>query len=340
MCGQTNDEGSFLLCDCCDKGGHCSCLKMREEEVPEGDWFCPSCVIIKQNAARFELKREKNIAHNKQRMASLNIGPLAAAVAPGVSSQRGKKRRCASPHNNPGAPRRSVRQAVVNKKTTAAAAWTAMAAVAVVEAVAAKTVEGKEGEEEVEKEGAAVAAAVAATTVSHMRTTLANVFYGDVDDSDDDSDRACSAGKRRRCGNEEFTVNPFDGEDDDAEVAAAAAAGGGVTTPVGGVAAPANGGATAVAWPPLTHRSTPVVTDPSLSERGRTNARRKSTFAAAAAEAEAKADRADKLRDARLHDAIAEAELARLKTQRAVNKLETLMRHVGESTPEPPSLTV
>uniref|UniRef100_A0A1B0CA83 Putative heterochromatin organization involved in chromatin silencing n=1 Tax=Lutzomyia longipalpis TaxID=7200 RepID=A0A1B0CA83_LUTLO len=33
----------ILLCDSCDKGYHCSCLKPVLFVIPEGDWFCPPC---------------------------------------------------------------------------------------------------------------------------------------------------------------------------------------------------------------------------------------------------------------------------------------------------------
>jgi len=56
-----------------------------------------------------------------------------------------------------------------------------------------------------------------ASTVAHKRTTRANVFYGEVDDSDDEVGRECNAEKRRRCDDEEFTVDLINGEDDDAD---------------------------------------------------------------------------------------------------------------------------
>ena len=40
VCGRTDGEESFVLCDGCPKGGHYQCLKMPG--VPSGDWYCQS----------------------------------------------------------------------------------------------------------------------------------------------------------------------------------------------------------------------------------------------------------------------------------------------------------
>jgi hypothetical protein len=37
VCGRTDGEASFVLCDGCPKSGHCQCMKMPG--VPSGDWF-------------------------------------------------------------------------------------------------------------------------------------------------------------------------------------------------------------------------------------------------------------------------------------------------------------
>ncbi|XP_028991601.1 bromodomain adjacent to zinc finger domain protein 2B isoform X2 [Betta splendens] len=44
ICGKGDNEELLLLCDGCDKGCHTYCHKPKITTVPEGDWFCPSCV--------------------------------------------------------------------------------------------------------------------------------------------------------------------------------------------------------------------------------------------------------------------------------------------------------
>ncbi|KAI4896516.1 hypothetical protein NFI96_029530 [Prochilodus magdalenae] len=44
MCRKGDNDECLLLCDGCDRGWHMFCLKPKVTEVPEGDWFCPTCV--------------------------------------------------------------------------------------------------------------------------------------------------------------------------------------------------------------------------------------------------------------------------------------------------------
>jgi histone demethylase JARID1 len=37
-------EEKIILCDRCDKGWHMFCLSPAMENVPDGDWVCPSCI--------------------------------------------------------------------------------------------------------------------------------------------------------------------------------------------------------------------------------------------------------------------------------------------------------
>ena len=41
VCGKTDGEADFLLCDSCPKGGHYRCLGLPG--IPEGDWHCEAC---------------------------------------------------------------------------------------------------------------------------------------------------------------------------------------------------------------------------------------------------------------------------------------------------------
>ena len=41
VCGKTDGEADFLLCDSCPKGGHYRCLGLPG--IPDGDWHCEAC---------------------------------------------------------------------------------------------------------------------------------------------------------------------------------------------------------------------------------------------------------------------------------------------------------
>lgn len=41
-CSICRTGGELILCDNCPKSFHKECLKIKS--VPEGDWFCPSCL--------------------------------------------------------------------------------------------------------------------------------------------------------------------------------------------------------------------------------------------------------------------------------------------------------
>ncbi|XP_036965548.1 bromodomain adjacent to zinc finger domain protein 2B isoform X2 [Acanthopagrus latus] len=44
LCHKGDNEELLLLCDGCDKGCHTYCHKPKITTVPDGDWFCPTCV--------------------------------------------------------------------------------------------------------------------------------------------------------------------------------------------------------------------------------------------------------------------------------------------------------
>ncbi|KAM9347625.1 bromodomain adjacent to zinc finger domain protein 2B [Symphorus nematophorus] len=45
LCQKGDNEELLLLCDGCDKGCHTYCHKPKITTVPDGDWFCPTCVM-------------------------------------------------------------------------------------------------------------------------------------------------------------------------------------------------------------------------------------------------------------------------------------------------------
>ncbi|ONK78997.1 uncharacterized protein A4U43_C01F1810 [Asparagus officinalis] len=49
VCGIDKDDTSVLLCDKCDSEYHRYCLNPPLARIPDGDWFCPSCVADQRN---------------------------------------------------------------------------------------------------------------------------------------------------------------------------------------------------------------------------------------------------------------------------------------------------
>ncbi|KAJ8016273.1 hypothetical protein DPEC_G00005490 [Dallia pectoralis] len=44
VCRKGDNDAYLLLCDGCDRGCHMYCLRPKVTQVPEGDWFCSTCV--------------------------------------------------------------------------------------------------------------------------------------------------------------------------------------------------------------------------------------------------------------------------------------------------------
>lgn len=51
VCHSTSDECLLLLCDLCDSASHTYCVGLGGT-VPEGDWFCPDCTVLRDEHAR------------------------------------------------------------------------------------------------------------------------------------------------------------------------------------------------------------------------------------------------------------------------------------------------
>ncbi|XP_054639345.1 bromodomain adjacent to zinc finger domain protein 2A isoform X2 [Dunckerocampus dactyliophorus] len=59
VCRKGDNDECLLLCDGCDRGCHMYCLKPKITQVPEGDWFCPTCVAKNESQSSLSKKRTR-----------------------------------------------------------------------------------------------------------------------------------------------------------------------------------------------------------------------------------------------------------------------------------------
>lgn len=43
-CSICREVGDLILCDNCPKSFHLDCLKLKENDIPKGNWYCINCV--------------------------------------------------------------------------------------------------------------------------------------------------------------------------------------------------------------------------------------------------------------------------------------------------------
>ncbi|XP_032682301.1 uncharacterized protein LOC116849350 isoform X2 [Odontomachus brunneus] len=94
-CSKADHPEWILLCDSCDKGWHCSCLRPALMLIPEGDWFCPPCqhnllvTKLRETLKTYDqlTKRHENEALRKKRLAFVGIS-LDNVLGQGDTTQR------------------------------------------------------------------------------------------------------------------------------------------------------------------------------------------------------------------------------------------------------------
>lgn len=65
-CAICRDGGDLLLCDNCPKSFHLDCLKLKKNDIPEGSWYCPTCLPKINRRKETSLKTE-NVDSEKER---------------------------------------------------------------------------------------------------------------------------------------------------------------------------------------------------------------------------------------------------------------------------------
>ncbi|XP_068609746.1 bromodomain adjacent to zinc finger domain protein 2A [Brachionichthys hirsutus] len=61
FCRKGDNDDCLLLCDGCDRGCHMYCLRPKITQVPEGDWFCPTCVAQNESSLPRSCKKRARV---------------------------------------------------------------------------------------------------------------------------------------------------------------------------------------------------------------------------------------------------------------------------------------
>ncbi|CAG9859563.1 unnamed protein product [Phyllotreta striolata] len=98
-CGKSDHPEMVLLCDKCDNGWHCSCLRPPLLSIPEGDWFCPPCQHIQlvenlhAKLVEYDKKLVKKDLEDRRKERLAYVGISLNNVLPSREKEHRKKRR-------------------------------------------------------------------------------------------------------------------------------------------------------------------------------------------------------------------------------------------------------
>ncbi|XP_064214033.1 remodeling and spacing factor 1 isoform X2 [Tribolium castaneum] len=98
-CGKSDHPEWILLCDSCDNGWHCSCLRPPLLVIPEGDWFCPPCQHasliskLQEKLKEYDKKLNKKEIEDRRKQRLAYVGISLNSVLPTKDTENIKKRR-------------------------------------------------------------------------------------------------------------------------------------------------------------------------------------------------------------------------------------------------------
>ncbi|CAH1126968.1 unnamed protein product [Ceutorhynchus assimilis] len=105
-CIKSDHPEWILLCDKCDSGWHCSCLRPPLLVIPEGDWFCPPCqhiILLERLQAKLveydkKLSKKEIEDRRKERLAyvGISLNNVLPTKEPASDHRKKKKRRLSS----------------------------------------------------------------------------------------------------------------------------------------------------------------------------------------------------------------------------------------------------
>nr|XP_040058495.1 bromodomain adjacent to zinc finger domain protein 2B isoform X2 [Gasterosteus aculeatus aculeatus] len=80
LCQKGDNEELLLLCDGCDKGCHTYCQIPRITTVPDGDWFCPTCVAKGRGQSAWSRKQRSRTAGGGKKGSEVKQNSNSSAV--------------------------------------------------------------------------------------------------------------------------------------------------------------------------------------------------------------------------------------------------------------------
>eukprot|EP00899_Mesostigma_viride_P019506 jgi/Mesvir1/27557/Mv07307-RA.2 len=81
MCGVGGHGNVMLLCDRCDCGYHMYCLAPPVTTIPEGDWFCPRCVLSSGEGFGFLVGKEYSLPEFREFARAFKVGWFGSETA-------------------------------------------------------------------------------------------------------------------------------------------------------------------------------------------------------------------------------------------------------------------